>query len=95
MEETYNRYINQVWKMIPMAEESKDWRKHLSNILIELDGLKKVIEINDFQNYIILMSKLHGLLAPSVTFDFQIFKKNVFKCISILEKMKKNEIQQL
>lgn len=82
------RLMNQIWKLIPMKEEDEDWETHLKIILEELYGLQNIfIDLN----FLILLSKLEGLFSP-VCDDFIIYRKTVFRCMTILGKLKfKNE----
>lgn len=80
-----NRLTNQLWKLIPMRENSEDWESQLDSVLLELSGLEDVREVQD-EKYTILLSKLNGL--RKVDTDFLIYRKTVFKCISLLRELR-------
>lgn len=80
-----NRLTNQLWKLIPMREHSEDWVGQLDTVLLELSGLADVREVQD-EKYTILLSKLNGL--RKVDTDFLIYRKTVFKCISLLRELR-------
>lgn len=80
-----NRLTNQLWKLIPMRENNEDWESQLDSVLLELSGLEDVREVQD-EKYTILLSKLNGL--RKVDTDFLIYRKTVFKCISLLRELR-------
>lgn len=78
-----NRLTNQVWKLIPMRENEEDWNRHLQIVILELVGLKEIIEIDE--NLLALLEILEGL--NTVETEFSIFRKLVFESISLLRKL--------
>lgn len=78
-----NRLTNQVWKLIPMRENEEDWNRHLQIVILELVGLKEIIEIDE--NLLALLEILEGL--NTVEIEFSIFRKLVFESISLLRKL--------
>lgn len=73
------RLTNQLWKLIPMREHDEDWQKQLETVLIEITGFNEL-----FTSPIILqlLSKLEGLSVRET--DFEIYRKTVFECISLV-----------
>lgn len=82
------RLIDQLWKLIPMRENNEDWNLHLTVMIEEITGLVELLQ-NKVEG-IILLSKLEGLTS-SVCDDFMIYRKTVFKCISLLVQVMKDE----
>jgi hypothetical protein len=80
-----NRLTNQMWKLIPMRENEENWLAQLDTILLELTGLDKLSENTD-EKLLVLLSKLKGLKEYEV--EFQIYRKTVFECISLLREMR-------
>ena len=80
-----NRLTNQMWKLIPMRENEENWLAQLDTILLELSGLNELSE-NAGEELLILLSKLKGLKEYEV--EFQIYRKTVFECISLLREMR-------
>lgn len=80
-----NRLTNQMWKLIPMRENEENWLAQLDTILLELTGLNGLSE-NTSEQLLILLSKLQGLKEYEV--EFQIYRKTVFECISLLREMR-------
>lgn len=77
------RLTNQLWKLIPMREHEENWQKQLETVLIEVVGLNEL-----FTSPIILqlLSKLEGLSIRETTFD--IYRKTIFECISLVRSIK-------
>ena len=82
------RLINQLWKLIPMRENSEDWNLHLKIMTEEIAGLVKIYK--DKPTGLILLSKLEGLTSE-VCDDFMIYRKTVFRCIELLSQVVKDE----
>lgn len=77
------RLINQIWKLIPMRENAEDWQNQVITLVEEIYGLDALINELDL---LIILSKLRGLLCEECLNDFMLFRKTVFKCISLLAK---------
>lgn len=75
-----NRLTNQLWKLIPMRENEENWQTQLETVILEIAGLNNIFNIQN--DYLILLSKLEGLKSLEV--DFNIYRKTVFECISLL-----------
>lgn len=80
-----NRLTNQLWKLIPMRENEENWKGHLEAVILEIAGLKELMQKEEL-NFIILLSKLEGLQYPSVSFET--YRAAVFKCISLLRELR-------
>jgi hypothetical protein len=70
---------NDVFKLLPLREEKLEWDKHLKTILIELSGLKSLIE--DYR-LLSIMAKLEALYELN---DFMLYRKTIFEILSALE----------
>lgn len=75
-----NRLTNQLWKLIPMRENEENWKSQLDTVIVEITGLKNILEISE--KTLILLSKLEGL--KEVELEFLIYRKTVFECITLL-----------
>ena len=80
-----NRLTNQLWKLIPMRENNEDWLNHLNCLIVELAGLSELCSTTD-EKFLILLSKLKGLQVENTV--FQVYRKTVFECISLLREMR-------
>ena len=80
-----NRLTNQMWKLIPMRENKENWYTQLDSLIIEVAGLKSLSQNTD-EKFLILLSKLKGLQVEETS--FQLYRKTVFECISLLREMR-------
>lgn len=64
-----------------MRENNEDWQSQLLVIIEEISGLDLLI--SDL-NLLIILSKLRGLTCEESLNDFMLFRKVVFKSISLL-----------
>lgn len=78
-----DRLTNQIWKLIPMRENNENWQEHLQSVVVEVAGLTNIL--GDKTDFLILLSKLTGLLKTETTFE--IYRKTVFESISLLRGM--------
>ena len=81
-----NRLTNQLWKLIPMRENQENWLAHLDTLIIELAGLNGLSSNTVNEKFLILLSKLKGLKLEET--EFQLYRKTVFECISLLREMR-------
>ena len=86
IESNVNRLTNQLWKLIPMRENQENWLAHLDTLIIELAGLNGLSSNTVNEKFLILLSKLKGLKLEET--EFQLYRKTVFECISLLREMR-------
>ena len=100
-QEVYQRYIsyikNQIYKVLPLAEERGEWRKHLETLLVELNGSNEVFL--QTINFMSLINKLEtlknypespislSLAEIQATDEFKTFRKTIFECMNIAESL--------
>ena len=77
-----SRLINQIWKLLPMRENSEDWQRQLSSVILELRGLHELF--GGKLNFLILITKLMGLREEE---DFMTYRISVFSAISLLTEL--------
>lgn len=80
-----NRLTNQMWKLIPMRENKENWLAQLESLIVEVAGLNALAN-NTEEKLLILLSKLKGLEVENTS--FQVYRKTVFECISLLREMR-------
>lgn len=85
--ENLSRIGGQVFKLLPMWEEGKDWRKPLQTLIIELVGLSHLVP--DLPKLVSLVSKMEGLKECCGENDFMVYRRTVFECCSMIEDVKK------
>lgn len=77
--------VKSIFKILPLMEEKKDWKKYLKGFLVELSGINNLV--SDI-NYISLIGKLQGLLEmTNIPEDKELFKKIVFDSIDLAKKI--------
>lgn len=83
------RLINQIYKILPSREEGLDWKKSLETILEEFSGMDSLF-YSHHSILFSLMCKLEGLSFLVKESDFQLFRKTIFECISLVGELIKN-----
>ena len=83
------RIINQVYKLLPMREENADWQKPLETIMVELGGMKRLLQ-DQQEVFFSLLCKMEGLFMLTKENDFQIYRRTIFECLSLLNILNKN-----
>lgn len=76
------RLTNQLYKLIPMRENSENWSKQLETVTLEIAGMNEIFMNPQFLQ---LLSKLEGLRAEDT--DFKLYRKTVFESISLLQEL--------
>lgn len=77
------RLTNQLWKLIPMREHEENWLRQLDTVVLEIAGFNEVLMCPQFLQ---LLNKLEGLKV--VDTEFELYRKTVFECISLLQELK-------
>lgn len=80
------RLTNQLWKLIPMREHEEDWQKQLDTVILEIAGLNEIFIGSSFLQ---MLSKLEGLRVEETSFE--LYRKTIFECISILQELSHGE----
>ena len=88
IEHNIKRIINQIYKLLPMREQKKDWKKLLQTIIEELVGLKRLLKGQE-QSFLILLCKLEGMFILTEEKDFSLYRRTIFECLSLLGELKK------
>ena len=80
----YQEYmVKNIFKILPLKEEKKDWKKYLQGLLIEFNGMDMLL---DEVNLMALVAKLEGLKEIE---DHDMFRKVIFDCIDLVKKIPK------
>lgn len=75
--------VKNIFKVLPLREEKKEWEKYLQGLLLELSGFDSLIGEAYF---ISLLAKLEGLLTLTEE-EMPLFRKTVFDSIDLLKKI--------
>jgi hypothetical protein len=79
------RICGQIFKLLPLAEEKRDWKKPLETIIVELLGMGGLLgEPKMFS----LVCKLEGLKSYEKTGDFITYRRTVFECCSLADEVR-------
>lgn len=81
------RLTNQVYRLLPAKEEGSDWVKPLETCIIELLGLGDLFP--DQLKFLMLVSKLDGLRVSKDDIEFALYRRTIFECCGILNKIEK------
>lgn len=81
------RIINLVYKLLPMREEGSDWTKPLETIIEELVGMNRLLI--DLQSDLFpIICKLEGLFSLTEDEDMALYRRTIFECLSLLNRLK-------
>ena len=81
-----DRLTNQIFKLLPCREENNDWKTPLENIILELVGMDKLFQ--GHPSFFSLLCKLEGLLTLTKENDFLLFRKTIFECLGMMNRLK-------
>ena len=81
--------INQIYKLLPNREEGVDWQKPLQTILEELAGMQRLMNCGYSDIYFPLLNKLEGLYSLIDEKDFSCYRRTVFECLGLMNKLQK------
>lgn len=85
--------VSKFFKILPIYETEKDTlEEYLSSLLIELSGNKSlIVELKNDPNFLSLLGTIQYLISEE--YSHAVCKKEVFKCIKIVEKLQEKYIQ--
>lgn len=81
-----NKFTNQIFKLLPTREEGGDWETPLKNLIVEAAGMARLLE--DHIDLFPLICKMEGLLCFQDQIDFLQFRKTIFECLGLINKIK-------
>lgn len=81
------RLTNQIYKLLPNREENIDWQKPLETIVEEIAGMDRLL-CDQHDTLFSLLCKLEGLFCCDKEEDFQIFRRTIFECLSLMNSLK-------
>lgn len=82
------RIVNQVYKLLPMNEEGKDWQKPLQTVQNELIGMFNCLP--DLSTGLAVVSKLEGLKQQGKDVEFAFFRRTIFECCTLISKLEQS-----
>lgn len=87
-----SKLTNRIYKLLPNREESIDWEKPLETILEEFAGMRALL-IDQEEIFFSLLCKLEGLFTLTKEDDFFLFRRTIFECLSLIDRLKKEICQ--
>ena len=87
--ESFKRIINQVYKLLPMREQGRDWKKPLETLIEEISGMKRLI-IGQDDLFFLILCKMEGLFSLNKDEDMPIYRRVIFECLSLLNSLEQN-----
>ena len=86
----FKQLINLIYKLLPIREESGNWKSLLSTIIEEIAGIYKLVPTDYQDELFILLAKLEGLFSLTEEKDFFDFRRTVFECLNLMNKVKEH-----
>lgn len=87
------RIINQLYKILPMREQGKDWKKPLETLIEQLCGMKRLIKNQD-SLFFTIICKMEGLFdLTDDEIDMPLYRRTIFECLSLLNSLNRNEVE--
>lgn len=81
-----DRIVGQIFRLLPMSEEGKDWIKPTETLILELLGMSDMIA--DQPKLFSLVCKLDGMRLKGEELDFMLFRRTIFECCSMVNELK-------
>ena len=81
------RLTNQIYKLLPIREEGKEWIRPLETIMEELAGMDRLF-LDQQSNLYKLFCKLEGLFSLDSQEDFMLYRSVIFECLGIIGELK-------
>jgi len=86
IQDNFKRIINQIYKLLPTREEGSNWQKPLETIMVELSGMERLFEGQQY-DFFPLLCKLEGLFSLDKDEDFSLYRRTIFECLGLLSKI--------
>ena len=77
------RIVNITYKLLPTREEGGDWKKPLETIIEELVGMNDLF-LDQQDKIFVIICKLQGIFNLTDKDDFQLYRRTIFECLSLL-----------
>lgn len=77
------RIVNLTYKLLPTREEGGDWKKPLETIIEELVGMNDLF-LDQQDKIFVIICKLQGMFNLTDKDDFQLYRRTIFECLSLL-----------
>ena len=90
----FKKIINQLYKLLPMREQGKDWKKPLETLIEQFCGMKRLMIHYQDNLFLTIICKMEGLfnLTDDIK-DMPLYRRTIFECLSLLNSLNKNVIE--
>lgn len=86
----FGRIVGQIFRLLPLREENKDYVKPLDTLLVEVSGYTWIIPS---ERLTALVSKLRGLKSDECKNDFMLFRRMIFEACGIASDIARGDLQ--
>ena len=93
IEKNLKRLINQIYKLLPLREQGKDWQKPLETLIEQIAGMAKLIQGQD-ELFFLILCKMKGLFSLTDNFDMALYRRVILELLSLLNQLKINVCQR-
>lgn len=83
------KIINQVYKLLPMRQEGRDWEKPLATLIEQISGMKRLL-IGQDDLFFLILCKMEGLFSLNRTEDMSTYRRCIFECLGLLSSLENN-----
>ena len=83
------KIVNQVYKLLPMRQEGRDWKKPLQTSIEELSGMKRLFPKED-DLFFLILCKMEGLFSLNRDDDMPLYRRVIFECLGLLNILDQN-----
>ena len=84
------KLTNHMYKLLPMREQGSDWKKLLETLIVQVSGMKELLQDQD-ELIFSLLCKMKGLFnLTDDKKDLVLYRRIIFECLGILNNLEKN-----
>lgn len=83
------RIINQVYKLLPLRQEGRDWQKPLATLIEEISGMKRLV-IGQDDLFFLILCKMEGLFSLNGREDMMTYRRIIFESLNLLNELDRN-----
>lgn len=89
IKERIRKIINQVYKLLPIREQGKNWQKPLQTLIEEISGMSRLLLIEEDMFFLILC-KLEGLFTLTRKEDMELYRRIILESLQLLNALGEN-----
>ena len=79
--------VNQTYKLLPSREQGANWEKPLETILEELAGMSRILGCDYSEIFFPLLNKMEGLYLLTAEDKFSCYRRTIFECLQLMNKI--------